>query len=77
MTRPPVTYACSLHDLTLFADAACYLDSYKDTCSADSVERANVLALLCRVHEAVERISGSDAHLIYASDDEPLAEGAL
>lgn len=69
MTRPPVTYPVSLADLTLFADAACEMDCYKDTLEDKPAERARIIAMVEMMHNAVERAAGADGGLVYAADD--------
>ena len=67
---PPVTYQATLADLILFADALAELENYKNTLAAMTFEKSRVLALICRVNEAVERIAGLEhRNRIYDADD--------
>ena len=66
--NPAITYRVNLDDLTLFADAACMLDEFKDHFSQGD-KRQYIVSLLKRVHDAVERASGPAASLIYPDDE--------
>jgi hypothetical protein len=70
-------YAVTLDELQLFADAACELDSYKDTLSDKPDERERIVDMIERIHDTVQRVAGADAHFIYAPDDSHLACRAL
>lgn len=63
-------FAVTLADLTLFADAACELDAYKDMLHALPDEHRRVVAMVADLHAAVERAAGAAGALIYAPDDD-------
>lgn len=64
----PITYRMNLDDLTLMAEAACLLDEYKDT-FAHGDARQRIVAMVTRVHDAVERAAGPAAAIIYPDDE--------
>jgi len=66
---PPVTYPATLADLILFADALAELEKHKNTLDAMTFEKSRMLALICRMHEAIERIAGIDRNKIFDADD--------
>jgi len=66
---PPVTYQATLADLILFADAVMELDIYKNTLDDMTFEKSRLLAMICRVNEAIERIAGLDYNKIFDADD--------
>ena len=66
---PPVTYQVTLADLILFADAAIELEFYKNTLEDMTFEKSRMLALICRMHDAIERIAGLDYNKICDTDD--------
>ena len=66
---PPVTYPATLADLILFADAAVELEKHKNMLDAMTFEKSRMLALICRVNEAIERIAGLDHNKIFDADD--------
>ncbi|MCD6706427.1 MAG: hypothetical protein LT080_08245 [Thiobacillus sp.] len=78
--RPPVTYPCNLADLILFGDCAAELDSYKHCLTIPQADRDRIAAMVERMHDAVERLAGADAWLVYgpeepgAADATPMAQ---
>lgn len=62
---PPITYPCNLADLILFGDCAAELDSYKHCLAIPQLDRERIAAMVERLHDAVERIAGADAGLVY------------
>lgn len=63
-----ITYPCTLADLELFANAAAELDSAKMLATPD--DRLRMQAMVCRMHEAVERIAGQDAAMVYPPEQQ-------
>lgn len=66
-------YPITLADLVLFADAAAELDALNGFVAARGdapiEEVARVKDMVERMHDAIERVAGTDAGEIYAPDD--------
>jgi hypothetical protein len=67
-----VNYPATLHDLTLFADAAAELDGFKGRLTDNPVELARITTLVESMHDTVERIAGAASGMIYPGDDGPM-----
>lgn len=66
---PPITYPCNLSDLILFGDCAAELDSYKHCIAVQEADRERIAAMVERLHDAVERLAGADAWLVYGPEE--------
>lgn len=64
------TYAATLSDLKLFSDLAAQLDDVKSRLPKDSPVRCESQVLVDHGHAAVERLLGTDAHLIYGQPED-------
>jgi hypothetical protein len=68
-TPIPPPYILNLADLMLFADMACELDGLKNLPAIAPDTRDRLAQMVHAAHDVVQRAAGTDARLIYSSDE--------